>query len=81
MALTLTVPIIDLYFDDDGIRTETSQAQEVVEGNVEAVFEEPRKTANYRQQCVTRILVFGRQTKLRILSQGISAYRNAPGIT
>jgi hypothetical protein len=56
MALTLTVPIIDLYFDDDGIRTETSQAQEVVEGNVEAVFEVPRKTANYRQQCVTRIL-------------------------
>jgi hypothetical protein len=52
MALSLTVPISCLYFDDDGLPTETSRAQEVVEENVEAVFEEPRNAPEYRQQYV-----------------------------
>lgn len=50
MALSLTVPVSDLYFNDDGIPTETSQAQEVVEANVEILFEEPLKEVNFRQQ-------------------------------
>lgn len=52
MALSAPVPYDFLLFDDDGISTLTSEAQEEVEDNVALAFAEPRRTANFRQQCV-----------------------------